>query len=99
MSGKVHTLYEQFGPIIFSQCCRILKDSSSAEDATQEVFLRVLSHLHSAPPEHAMLKWLRRISVNYCLNMKRDGERRPELCGEPGLPEVAVDDFERAVVS
>src|SRR5439155_19141260 len=64
---------------------------------TQEVFCRVLVHLDSRPPEHAVLRWLRRISINYCLNVKRDGERRPEPYGE--VPEVAVDDFERAAIS
>src|SRR4051812_39574047 len=97
MSGNVHQLYERFGPIIYSQCCRILKDEAAAEDATQEVFCRVILHLDSAPPEHAVLRWLRRITTNYCLNAKRDGDRRPALVGE--LPEVAADDFERGVLS
>src|SRR5205809_4113087 len=97
MSGTVHDFYERFGPIIYSQCFRILRDEAAAEDATQEVFCRVLVHLDSRPPEHAVLRWLRRISINYCLNVKRDGERRPEPYGE--VPEVAVDDFERAAIS
>ena len=72
MSGNLESLYKRFGPIIYSQCCRILRDPAAADDATQEVFMRAISHLDSAPPEHAMLKWLRRICINYCLNMKRE---------------------------
>jgi RNA polymerase sigma-70 factor (ECF subfamily) len=94
---QVARLYREYGPIIFSQCRRILRDATAAEDATQEVFCRVLTHIASAPPEHAMLRWLRRISINYCLNLKRDGDRRPESCAE--LPDIAVDDFERGVLS
>ncbi|MEW5737564.1 MAG: sigma-70 family RNA polymerase sigma factor [Myxococcota bacterium] len=72
----VARLYREHGPAVFSRCHRLLKDASLAEDATQEVFIRVLRHVDSAPPETAVLAWLLRISTNYCLNSIRDDRRR-----------------------
>ncbi len=94
---KVQELYERFGPAIYSRCRRLLRDPVAAEDATQEVFLRVLKHIDSMPGDPAALAWVYRISTNYCLNLIRDGQRR----GEPVdvVPEQQVIDFEGSVLS
>ena len=44
-STRLAALYRKFGPIIFSRCRRALGDETLAEQATQEVFVRVLLHL------------------------------------------------------
>jgi len=94
---KVQELYERFGPAIYSRCRRLLRDPVQAEDATQEVFLRVLRHIESMPSDHAALAWIYRISTNYCLNLIRDGSRRAEPVD--AMPEQQVIDFEGSVVS
>lgn len=72
----VKTMYAKFGPSIYVHCRRILKNEASAEDATQEVFLKVMRHLRSAPDDKAVLCWIRRIATNHCLNVLRDERRR-----------------------
>jgi RNA polymerase sigma-70 factor, ECF subfamily len=94
---KVKELYERFGPAIFSRCRRLLRDAIAAEDATQEVFLRVLKHIDSAPEDAAVLAWIYRISTNYCLNVLRDGARHAEPVSS--ADESMVGDFEDSVVS
>jgi len=87
MAGdRLAELYRRFGPAIYSRCRRLLKEDVAAEDATQEVFLRVLKHLESAPSDQAALAWIYRISTNYCLNVLRDKARHAEPVEE--LPEV-----------
>jgi RNA polymerase sigma-70 factor (ECF subfamily) len=71
-----------------------LKDDALAEDATQEVFVRVMAHISSAPEEKAALAWVYRISTNYCLNMIRDRNKQAEPVEE--LPEVPQDGHEDA---
>lgn len=68
-------LYAKYGPIIYARCRRMLRDPVAAEDATQEVFIRVLRHLAAAPSDPSVLPWLYRICGNYCLNMLRDRQR------------------------
>lgn len=83
---RVAALYKKYGPAIYSRCRRLLRDDVAAEDATQEVFLRVLRHIESAPNDSAALAWIYRISTNYCLNMLRDRSRQAEPVEE--IPET-----------
>lgn len=86
-SDRLADLYRRYGPTIYSRCRRLLRDDVAAEDATQEVFLRVLRHIESAPNDQAALAWIYRISTNYCLNHIRDRSRHAEPVNE--VPEQA----------
>jgi len=86
---QVSDLYRKYGAVIYSRCRRLLKDDALAEDATQEVFVRVMRHIESAPDDKAALAWIYRISTNFCLNMIRDRNRQAEPVDE--LPEASGD--------
>lgn len=90
-SGRVSNLYRKYGPAIYSRCRRLLKDDALAEDATQEVFVRVLRHIESAPDDAAALAWIYRISTNYCLNQIRDRGRQAEPTAPSDIPESLSD--------
>lgn len=93
----VETLYAKFGPAIYARCKRLLKDASAAEDATQDVFMKVMKHIDSAPAETSVLPWIHRITTNHCLNVLRDSRRHAEPVEH--LPEQVDDDFEDSVVT
>jgi RNA polymerase sigma-70 factor, ECF subfamily len=76
---RVAELYKTYGGFIYARCRRILADSSAAEDATQETFVRVYRHLDRAPNSDEALRWIYRIATNYCLNELRDRRLRPEI--------------------
>lgn len=86
-TGRVADLYRKFGPAIYSRCRRLLKDDALAEDATQEVFVRVMRHIEAAPDDAAALAWIYRISTNFCLNQIRDRSRQAEPTAPEELPE------------
>jgi RNA polymerase sigma-70 factor (ECF subfamily) len=88
----VDTLYRRYGAFVYSRCKRMLRDSAAAEDATQEVFVRVIRHVDTAPTDESVMPWLHRISTNYCLNALRNAGNRPEPVAE--LPELAGEDPE-----
>ena len=94
---QVKSMYERFGPSIYSRCRRLLRDPVAAEDATQEVFLRVMRHIEAAPQEGAALAWIYRISTNYCLNVLRDASRHAEPTET--MPDQRAEDFEEEVVT
>ncbi len=54
---------------------RLLKDPLEAEDAAQEVFLKVYQHARTFEPKAKVSTWLNRITANHCLNLLR--QRRP----------------------
>jgi RNA polymerase sigma-70 factor (ECF subfamily) len=82
---RLTRLYRRYGPVIFARCQKLLRDRAAAEDATQETFMRVERHLHSAPGEAEALAWIYRIATNYCLNELRNAKLRPDPTDE--LPE------------
>ena len=87
--ARIEELYRKYGAIIYSRCRRLLRDEALAQDATQDVFIRVIKHIESVPGEQAALSWIYRISTNYCLNQIRDRSRQAEPVEElpdPGGP-------------
>ncbi len=76
---RVAALYRKFGPAIYTRCRRILKDHAAAEDATQEVFIRVARHIDETPNAAEALAWIYRIATNYCLNEIRGRKRRARV--------------------
>ncbi len=55
---------------------RLLRDPLEAEDAAQEVFLKVYENAHRFEPKASVAAWLHRITANHCLNLLR--RRRPQ---------------------
>lgn len=93
----VEQMYAKYGPTIYARARRLLKNSAAAEDATQEVFLKVLKHAESAPGPEAVLPWIHRITTNHCLNMLRDGSRQAKSVER--VPEQIDTDFEESLVT
>jgi RNA polymerase sigma-70 factor (ECF subfamily) len=69
---RTAALYRAHGRAIFARCRRLLKDVPSAEDAVQEVFIRVARNIDKAPHGQQALRWLYRVATNHCLNEIRD---------------------------
>lgn len=81
----LHRLYAEHGRSILAHCTRILGDYASAEDAAQEVFLRVRRYAGRLPEASEIRPWLFRIATNHCLNELRSRDVRartpPHLVG------------------
>jgi RNA polymerase sigma-70 factor, ECF subfamily len=87
-------LYRTYGGAIYARCRRILGDHPTAQDATQETFLRVHRHIDRVPDPQNVLRWIYRIATNYCLNEIRGRKLRPaplEQLPESQLPGAADD--------
>jgi len=65
-------LFERYKNLVYKTAYLMLGEPQEAEDALQEVFLRVHSSQSSfQPSKGAFTTWLHRITVNYCINQKR----------------------------
>lgn len=60
---------------VFSMACRMTGRRADAEEAVQEVFLRVARAAPRYEPGAAFTTWLHRIVVNVCLNSVTRGDR------------------------
>ncbi|MFF7942768.1 RNA polymerase sigma factor [Nocardia gamkensis] len=56
---------------LYRLALRMVWRPAEAEDATQEIMVRVLDHLHSWRAEAKLLTWAYRIGVNHLLNLRR----------------------------
>jgi RNA polymerase sigma factor (sigma-70 family) len=69
-------LYLKFRPIVYARCRRLLSAEPLAEDATQEIFLKVMAHFAQVPAGEATSRWISRVTTNHCLNHLRNEKRR-----------------------
>ncbi len=78
-------LYGEYRPLLFSLAYRMLGTSSDAEDAVQDVFLRLEEH---PPGDKAYMKaYLCKMTVNRCLDLLKRLRLQRELYIGPWLPE------------
>jgi RNA polymerase sigma-70 factor, ECF subfamily len=77
-------------------CLRLLLSTADAQDACQEIFIKISERLHMYQPSAQFGTWLYRITVNHCLNVLRSRRRRKWLSPfskEPAtLLEIAATD-------
>jgi RNA polymerase sigma-70 factor (ECF subfamily) len=76
--GDVNALeaaWRLHGNSVHRTCRNMLGQSADADDAAQEVFLRVLRKARSFAGGARFSTWLYRLTVNHCLNVRR----RPRL--------------------
>lgn len=62
---------------VYGHALRFFGDRQSAEDATQEVFIKVFKTIASFDGRAAFSTWLFRVTRNVCLDMVRSGRRTP----------------------
>jgi RNA polymerase sigma-70 factor, ECF subfamily len=110
--GAFEELYAAHAGKLFSVACRMLGNSSDAEDLLQEIFLSAHRKLDGFRGESALGTWLYRLATNHCLDYLRSRAARTNdltdaIDDEPGLYEpgraglaeqtVTKMDLERAV--
>ena len=69
-------LYLRFGPKVRARCRRLLCGEQSAEDATHEIFLKLMLRGSGLSAAEATWSFLRRVTTNHCLNQLRNENRR-----------------------
>lgn len=94
--APIGVLYDRYGGVIYSLALRIVRDGPTAEDVTQEVFVRVWRAAGSFDPAKGKVStWLLRIAHNLALNEIRRRKSRPMSAAvdvEAGVGQVADED-------
>lgn len=92
-------IYRRFGTRLKSIALHHLGNTSDAEDAVQETFIKVHRGARSFTGDAAFATWLYRIMINTCYDMLRRRKRRPEESPIDDAPVTrtapAVDDMKR----
>jgi len=76
----VEALFTRFGPMVHRRCRMLLHSESDADDATQEVFVRVVRRAASGEARLTAdipAAYLWKVATNVCLNRLRIQKRKP----------------------
>lgn len=88
-------LYDRYQRAVFALCARVTRDQGSAEEVTQEVFVRLWRGAASFEPARGRVSaWLLRIAHNLALNEVRRRQSRPVVAYDAdwGLASASVAD-------
>ena len=69
--GALEALVERHRPWIYNVALRMMYLPQDADDATQEILIKVITRLSSFEGRSRLRTWLYRIAINHLLNMKR----------------------------
>lgn len=59
-------LFDRYGHLVLGVCLKYLKDSETAKDATQQIFIKLLDDLHRFKIDN-FKPWLLQVTRNHCL--------------------------------
>jgi RNA polymerase sigma-70 factor (ECF subfamily) len=67
-AGALEEAYRREGARVYRLCLRILGSAPDAEDATQEVFLKLIERADTFEGRARFSTWIHRLAVNHCLH-------------------------------
>lgn len=77
-SLDIPALYRRYGDLVYGRCRTLLRNDADAQDALQEVFLKLHRYRDSFRGEASPSTWIFKITTTTCLNRLRTRRRRPE---------------------
>ena len=77
-------IYKRYSGKIFGKSLSLLKSESEAEDATQDIMMKILMNLAKFSGKSRFSTWIYSITYNYCIDYLRRKKKDPS---------VYVDDF------
>lgn len=95
-------LVRRYEPVVFRTCSRYLKNDQEAEEASQDVFMRVFFNIAKFQGRSSFKTWLFRLTANICatrynslrLRQTRLRDYATEISENDGIGEPAADPFD-----
>lgn len=86
-------LYDLYAKAMFNICYRMMNNIHDAEDMLQEIFCEAFNRLNSFRFESTFGAWIKRITINKCINELKRKKVALEL-KEEITPDTMSDDYE-----
>lgn len=85
-------LYNKYSKAMYNICLNMLNERTDAEDIMQEAFLSAFSNIHSFKGEVTFGAWLKKITINKCLDfLKKKKITFENIENHNNLQEVDVE--------
>ena len=88
-------LVDAYKTPVYNLCYRMLGNPSDAEDAAQETFVRVYTHLRSYNPQQKLSSWILAVASHYCIDRLRRQHIKWLSLDEVLLPSAPNEDEPR----
>ena len=97
-TAAFEALVRRFSPSVYTHALRFFGDDAAAQDASQEVFIKVYRTLDGFDGRARFSTWLYRVTRNTCLDMVRASRHRPVSVDPVTLDIVQPGDLADQVV-
>jgi len=71
-------IYDRYSARIYNFAFRFLKNAEAAEDATQEVFVKMMKYANQFQGDAKLSTWLFSITANWCRDYLRKADNKPK---------------------
>lgn len=97
-AAMVEILYERYSDKVYRKCLSFVKEAATAEDLTQDIFIKIYVNLSSFKQQSRFSTWLYSITYNFCVDYIRKNAREKispieDGQGEP-IKNVEIDNAE-----
>jgi RNA polymerase sigma-70 factor (ECF subfamily) len=79
MNPSFEEIFEAHKDRVLSLCYRYLQQKQEAEDAVQDIFVKIYFKRKAFRAEAQLSTWIYRISVNHCLDILKSNKRKHRL--------------------
>lgn len=102
VTATYERLVRRYEPVVFRTCSRYLMNDQEAEEASQDVFMRVFFNIAKFQGRSSFKTWLFRLTANVCatrykslrLQQSRIRDYAAAFAGTEGIGEPATDPFD-----
>ena len=77
--GYFGELYRRFSPKVYAKCITILKSKERAEDATQDIFVKVALKISNFRLDSRFSTWIYSITYHYCIDELRKSKKQQPI--------------------
>lgn len=68
-------IYDRYEKRIYAKCISMLKNEAKAQDATQDIFIKVLLNISKFSGKSRFSTWIYSITYNYCIDVIRKNNK------------------------
>ena len=91
-SSLFDLLYDRYVDKVFAKCIGMLESVPLAEDATQEIFLKVLVNISKFKGNARFSTWLYSITYNYCIDFIRKSKKLRVVVSEDEIEDEPIEE-------
>ena len=94
-------LHNRYAPKIYSKCISLLKEEALAQDATQEIFMKIFLNLARFGEKAKFSTWVYSITYNYCIDYLRKKKKQKSIFSDEleNAPDIVDEVKDEALLS